>query len=90
MKVKTEHNMRKHILIFQIVFVLMVLMVGSCFSADHSNADKEATKEKLVRGKAGFTDDGFFYVYDDKGSKLNHKIPSGWMGDYGDITLDLN
>jgi len=29
-----------------------------------------------------------FYVYSDKGSRVNHYIPSGWMGDYGDIKID--
>ncbi|MDD5156150.1 MAG: hypothetical protein PHF11_06710, partial [Candidatus Omnitrophica bacterium] len=29
-----------------------------------------------------------FYVYADKSSISNHFIPSGWMGDYGDIKLD--
>lgn len=29
-----------------------------------------------------------FYVYNDKGSQLNHFIPSGWMGDYGDMKLE--
>ncbi len=29
-----------------------------------------------------------FYVYADKSSINNHFIPSGWMGDYGDIKLD--
>lgn len=29
-----------------------------------------------------------FYVYADKGDKRNHFIPSGWMGDYGDLKLD--
>jgi hypothetical protein len=29
-----------------------------------------------------------FYVYADKGAKVNHFIPSGWMGDYGDIKVD--
>lgn len=28
-----------------------------------------------------------FYVYADKASPLNHYIPSGWMGDYGDLGL---
>ncbi len=28
-----------------------------------------------------------FYVFADKGSPLNHFIPSGWMGDYKDITM---
>ncbi|MFH0732944.1 MAG: hypothetical protein V2A72_08550 [Candidatus Omnitrophota bacterium] len=29
-----------------------------------------------------------FNVYVDKNSKLNHFIPSGWMGDYGAVKLD--
>lgn len=33
-------------------------------------------------------DKGFFYVYADKGSRENHYIPSGWMGDYGDLRID--
>ena len=29
-----------------------------------------------------------FYVYEDRGSRNNHYIPSGWMGDYGDLKID--
>jgi hypothetical protein len=29
-----------------------------------------------------------FYVYSDRGASTNHFIPSGWMGDYGDLKLD--
>ena len=29
-----------------------------------------------------------FNVYADRSSRDNHYIPSGWMGDYGDIKLD--
>jgi hypothetical protein len=29
-----------------------------------------------------------FYVYQDKGARVNHFIPSGWMGDYGDIKIN--
>lgn len=29
-----------------------------------------------------------FYVYSDKGAMTNHYIPSGWMGDYGDLKID--
>ncbi len=29
-----------------------------------------------------------FYVYSDKGARVNHFIPSGWMGDYGDLKFD--
>jgi len=30
-----------------------------------------------------------FYIYADKGSIQNHFIPSGWMGDYSDLKLDV-
>ena len=26
-----------------------------------------------------------FYIFEDRGSKANHYVASGWMGDYGDI-----
>ena len=29
-----------------------------------------------------------FYIYADRSSTANHFIPSGWMGDYGDIKYD--
>jgi len=29
-----------------------------------------------------------FYIYADRSSAANHFIPSGWMGDYGDIKYD--
>ena len=29
-----------------------------------------------------------FYIYADRSSVVNHFIPSGWMGDYGDIKYD--
>jgi len=83
--------MKKYIFIFKTIFVLLVFLTTFSFAADNSVINKESAKEKLVGSKAGgFTDDGFIYVYDDNGSKLNHKTSSGWMGDYGDITLDLN
>jgi len=30
-----------------------------------------------------------FYVYADKGGMVNHFIPSGWMGDYSDLKINL-
>ncbi|HIE36441.1 MAG TPA: hypothetical protein EYP89_04295 [Candidatus Omnitrophica bacterium] len=29
-----------------------------------------------------------FYIYADKNSPQNHFIPSGWMGDYGDLKFN--
>ncbi len=44
----------------------------------------------LLVPAVAFAADGLkeFVVYADKNSKDNHFIPSGWMGDYGDIKMD--
>lgn len=31
--------------------------------------------------------DAEFYIYSDKGAPGNHYVPSGWMGDYGDLSV---
>jgi hypothetical protein len=38
-------------------------------------------------GKPSDTDP-MFYVFSEKGSRLNHYIPSGWMGDFGDLKIN--
>jgi len=38
-----------------------------------------------VVSKGGFAP---FYVYKDQGARGNHYIPSGWMGDYGDLKIN--
>jgi len=40
------------------------------------------------QGKKVTENGQFFYVYHDKGDRQNHYIPSGWMGDYGDLKLN--
>src|SRR5689334_188486 len=50
-----------------------------------------ATVAAAPKAKAKTTDSSVkntFYVYSDKGARVNHFIPSGWMGDYGDLKLD--
>jgi hypothetical protein len=37
-----------------------------------------------------FDTERLFYVYTDANASPNHFAPSGWMGDYGDIVLDVN
>lgn len=39
----------------------------------------------LVSGVGAFAEEKRFDVYTDKGATGNHFIPSGWMGDYGDL-----
>ncbi|MCX5710774.1 MAG: hypothetical protein NT060_02235 [Candidatus Omnitrophica bacterium] len=47
------------------------------FEAD-ANMKPEGKKQETIP----------FYVYSDRSSASNHYIPSGWMGDYGDIKID--
>jgi len=32
----------------------------------------------------------WFYIYTDHGAAPNHFVPSGWMGDFDDLTLDMD
>ncbi|MCD6228393.1 MAG: hypothetical protein J7K17_02825 [Candidatus Omnitrophica bacterium] len=36
----------------------------------------------------GYSQENIFYIYQDKNSSSNHFIPSGWMGDYGDLKFN--
>lgn len=55
--------------------MLLMLVIGADVRAE------EVTKRPKPT-------DSIFYVYHDKGDRGNHYIPSGWMGDYGDIKFD--
>ncbi len=49
-----------------------------------------ATPDKKKAGKTAgaAASDDVFYIYTERGSRLNHYVPSGWMGDYGDIKMN--
>lgn len=57
----------------RITTVVMLLLVPALLSA-----------AKAVKAPA----ENVFYVYSDKGARVNHFAPSGWMGDYGDLKLN--
>lgn len=60
---------------------VMVLALGLiALQAKAAPAKKKAATDTSVKN--------VFYVYSDKGARVNHYIPSGWMGDYGDIKID--
>ncbi|MDD5658368.1 MAG: hypothetical protein PHF00_14045 [Elusimicrobia bacterium] len=44
-----------------------------------------SSKKKVLASKGSFKP---FYVYLDNASKKNHFVPSGWLGDYGDLKLN--
>jgi hypothetical protein len=62
----------------------LMVTVGSANSATTTKKKTAAKPAKSVDTSVK----GAFYVYSDKGSRLNHFIPSGWMGDFGDLKYD--
>lgn len=49
-------------------------------------AKQGAGINKTIDDGSGFVP---FYVYDDFGSKNNHYIPTGWMGDVADLKMEM-
>ncbi len=60
------------------VCVVLTSVAGSAFAA----------KKTAGKAKAPSTPGKSFSVYSDQGAKSNHFVPSGWMGDCGDIKLN--
>jgi len=58
---------------------------GMTFYLDSIKFSYDATLKPEVRKSQDIP----FYIYADRGAITNHYIPSGWMGDYGDIKLDV-
>jgi hypothetical protein len=61
--------------------LIVSLALSSLVVAVHANTD--APKRKTPKP----TED-VFVIYTERGSRLNHYIPSGWMGDYGDLKFN--
>ena len=81
-----KNKFRKIVIITLAIFFI----TAKAFSANETGMNQEDVKEKLVGVEANFTSDGFYYIYYDRRSRLNHKFPCGWMGDYRDISLEDN
>jgi hypothetical protein len=64
---------------------LLLLGTGLILTGPLGAAPKE---EKNGKEKSAKVADDVFYVYAERGSRLNHYIPSGWMGDFGDLKLN--
>ena len=62
---------------FLVLTLAVVLFVAPVFAQEAETK----TEEQVVKLKE-------FGVYNDKNARDNHFIPSGWMGDYGDIKLN--
>lgn len=72
-------------------WLIAAIILGLILSVNAQAQDFEDAyeEEELVGRPAKFVN-GIFGVYIDRGNRQNHFIPSGWMGDYGDIKLDEN
>ncbi|MDP3731720.1 MAG: hypothetical protein Q8R31_01640 [Candidatus Omnitrophota bacterium] len=57
---------------------------GATFYLDDIKFEADATLKPEAKKQENMP----FYVFADRGSTANHFIPSGWMGDYGDIKID--
>ncbi|MCM8812828.1 MAG: hypothetical protein NC924_02685 [Candidatus Omnitrophica bacterium] len=47
----------------------------------------QSADDQLAGKAVAFDESGYFYVYKDARNRSNHYIPSGWMGDYGDLKI---
>lgn len=47
-----------------------------------------AAPDKDTKKKSTGPNEDVFYIYTERGSRLNHYAPSGWMGDYGDLKMN--
>jgi hypothetical protein len=66
-----------------------MLVAGSIAAAKKPAAgDGAAATQKQSDAKKVTPTDDVFYIYKNRGSRLNHFTPSGWMGDYGDLKLN--
>ena len=63
------------------VLAVLVLAMPLCVLAEEPAAAVSAASKPAEKPKE-------FVVYTDKGARDNHYIPSGWMGDTGDVKLN--
>ena len=67
---------------FLVVLTALILAMPVCLLA------QEEAAKPLSQAEAPAASQKTFSVYTDKRSPDNHYIPSGWMGDYGDVKLN--
>lgn len=63
----------------------MLCLTVPAFAAESKSSAAAPAAASAPAGKAAGKE---FMVYSDKNARENHFIPSGWMGDYGDIKLN--
>ncbi len=78
----------KKITLFVVVILFGLFLSFNVQAQQILDDDTYFEDEELVGKEAKFNDDGVFTVYVDRGFRQNHYVPSGWMGDYGDIKMN--
>ena len=85
---------------FFIIFLALAIMLPGCANSQDQKTDAVAAREsaadpqtamKLENTGAKVSENGSFKtfkVYTDGKAPDNHYIPSGWMGDWGDLKYD--
>jgi hypothetical protein len=76
--------------LFWLMAILCVSLVLCAQNVVAQEWEEGAVEDEVLVGKAADFQEGNFYVYKDRGDRVNHYIPSGWMGDSGDVKMDLN
>lgn len=77
-----------------LMFILAMSLNGSAYCVPKPKIKQSGHNEESAVGarekKSGKKSDSKFpfYVYEDQTSRNNHFIPSGWMGDWGDMKID--
>jgi hypothetical protein len=67
----------------KLLIVLAVLIFFSAWAFAQESLNEEQAMEQVMKQATEKPKE--FVVYTDKNARENHYIPSGWMGDYGDI-----
>ena len=71
----------KKLAMFMAVGLCAVAFLGLCFAEEAATTTPTTAAATPEKPKE-------FVIYKDKGARDNHYIPSGWIGDYGDIKFN--
>src|SRR4051812_15514527 len=82
--------MKNKLKALSLLIAVGVVSVSVAKSADDKGKKKEKPAAAATGAPSGATapTDAVFYVFENRGSRLNHYVPSGWMGDYGDLKMN--
>jgi hypothetical protein len=68
-----------------VLTALALVLPGYCLAVEQAKTAPATAVQEPAKATTALKE---FVVYLDKGNRDNHYIPSGWMGDYGDIKIN--